>query len=320
MYHPVFMEHDAGPKHPERPARLKAILDRLEASGLMDRLVRMEPAEADVSLVTLVHAPEYVAHLAGQSALGKRFHVDADTFGGPATYRAALTAVGAMQKAADAVMAGQIDNAFCAVRPPGHHAERDHAMGFCFFNNVAICARYLQARHGIKRVAIVDWDAHHGNGTQNIFYHDPSVFYFSAHQYPHYPGTGRSAETGSGHAEGTILNAPMAAGSTDSDFTREFNHSLKPALDSFKPEFILVSAGFDGHSDDPLSALLLTADGFAEMTRTVLASAHKHCHGRLISVLEGGYELKALADSVEKHLEVLIGKGPGPTTPATAEE
>lgn len=308
MYHPVFMEHDAGPKHPERPARLKAILDRIKSSGLADQLVMIEPKPADVGLITLVHSPEYAAHLEAQSALGTHFHEDADTVGGPKTYRAALTAAGAMRDAADAIMSGKADNAFCAVRPPGHHAEHDRAMGFCFFNNVAICARYLQEHHGIKRVAIVDWDAHHGNGTQNAFYHDPSVFYFSAHQYPHYPGTGRIAETGTGDAAGTTLNAPMAAGSTDFDFINEFNTTLKPAMDRFRPEFIIISAGFDGHVDDPLSSLVQTTNGFADMTRTVLAIADKHCGGRVISVLEGGYDLKALADCVERHLEVLMGK------------
>jgi acetoin utilization deacetylase AcuC-like enzyme len=215
-------------------------------------------------------------------------------------------AVGGVQSAIDAVMEGRIKNAFCAVRPPGHHALKDRAMGFCFFNNVAIAAKYIQNQHRLSKVLVVDWDVHHGNGTQAIFYDDPTVFYFSAHQSPFYPGTGGADEKGEGKGLGFTLNVPLPAGSGDAEYLKAFEERLKPAAAAFQPDFVLISAGFDSARDDLLGRMNLTPGGYAQLTRIVKAIAEQHCRGRLVSVLEGGYNLEALAASVEAHLRVLM--------------
>ncbi|MGH7473424.1 MAG: histone deacetylase family protein, partial [Candidatus Methylomirabilales bacterium] len=202
--------------------------------------------------------------------------------------------------------AGTVDNVFCAVRPPGHHAERARAMGFCLFNNVAITARYLQRRHGLGRVLIVDWDVHHGNGTQQAFYHDDSVLFFSTHQYPYYPGTGRATERGEGRGEGGTINVPMSPGQGDGEYREIFERVLVPAADTFRPEFVVISAGFDAHRDDPLAGMGLTEDGYAALTGIVAGIARRHSKGRILSCLEGGYNLKALAASVERHVMSLM--------------
>jgi acetoin utilization deacetylase AcuC-like enzyme len=222
------------------------------------------------------------------------------------SYRAALAAAGAVLDAVDAVLEGRVRNAFCAVRPPGHHALKDRAMGFCIFNNIAVAAIYLRQKHGIPRVLIVDWDVHHGNGTQAAFYDDPSVFYFSVHQSPFYPGTGSAEEKGEGPAVGTKLNVPLAAGSGDVEMDRAFAEKLEPAALAFRPGFILVSAGFDAHKDDPLGGLAATSSGYAGLTRRVKTIAERSCGGRMVSVLEGGYDLTALADSAEAHVRALM--------------
>jgi acetoin utilization deacetylase AcuC-like enzyme len=214
-------------------------------------------------------------------------------------------AVSGVLTAIDRVMEGSLLNAFCAVRPPGHHAESNRAMGFCLFNNVAIGARYLQKRHGLKRIFILDWDVHHGNGTQHSFYDDPTVFYFSTHQYPFYPGTGSEAERGAGEGEGTTLNCPLPSGSGDREMLSIFEKELASSVMSFSPDFILLSAGFDAHRDDPLASLQVTDGGFREMTRIVKSLAQTACQGRVVSSLEGGYNLAALARSVGVHLEIL---------------
>jgi acetoin utilization deacetylase AcuC-like enzyme len=307
-YDERFLRHRTGLKHPERPRRLSAIVQRLQQAGLWERLTHPAFDTAPLDAITAVHDPAYVARLRAACEAGTPFQPDPDTVGSPDTFAVACLAAGACLAAVDAVITARAANAFCAVRPPGHHAGRDRSMGFCFFNSVAIAARHALRRHGLRRVAILDWDAHHGNGTQEAFYDDPAVFYFSAHQFPGYPGGGRACETGAGAGAGFTFNVPMAAGSTDGDYERVFDHEWRPALARFRPDLILISAGFDGHRDDPLSSLALTAAGYASLTRRVLALAREHCGGRVVSVLEGGYQPDALAASVELHLRALLGE------------
>ena len=301
---PIFLRHDTGPGHPERPARLTAVLERLAASGLANELApgEAQPAQSDWAL--LVHDREYVEGLQRAIESGTRV-LDGDTTVSAESYTAALTAVGAALAAAERVARGQWQNAFVALRPPGHHAERDRAMGFCLLNNVAIAARFLQQQHGIARVAIVDWDVHHGNGTQHAFESDPSVFFASLHQSPLYPGTGAASERGIGAGEGTTLNCPLPAGAGDAEFLGALEGSVLPALESFDPQFVLISAGFDAHRDDPLSGTLVSTEGFGRMTRLLVDFARARCGGKLVSLLEGGYDLTALAASVEAHVAEL---------------
>ena len=235
-----------------------------------------------------------------------RVSLDADTSMSPGSLGAAYLAAGGALAGVDAIMAGRVQHAFCAVRPPGHHAEADRAMGFCLFNNVAIAARYAQKRYGVQRVLIVDWDVHHGNGTQHSFESDASVLFFSTHQYPHYPGTGRASECGRGAGEGLTINVPMEAGEGDDEYRAVFQKVLVPAADAFKPEFVIISAGFDAHRDDPLASMGLTEEGYADLTNIVAGIARQHCQGRLLSALEGGYNLTALAASVERHIQALV--------------
>jgi acetoin utilization deacetylase AcuC-like enzyme len=309
LYHPYFLEHDAGPGHPECPSRLTAIMERLDGSQVLGQLLLLTPPPASRETIGLVHSPAHVDRMARLSSRGGLVPETPDTVVSPATYQAALLAAGAVQQAVDAVMEGRAANGFCIVRPPGHHAERDQAMGFCYFNNIAIAARYLQSRHGVGRVAILDWDVHHGNGTQHSFEDDPSVFFFSIHEYSSYffPGTGAHHEMGRGPGYGTTLNAPVPPGFGDAEYLRIFRDQLRPAIDRFRPEFILLSAGFDAHWADPLGHIELTEHGFAALTAEVLAMAREHCQGRLVSTLEGGYDFAATAASVEAHLQVLMG-------------
>jgi len=308
-YHPVFLDHDSGSGHPERPGRLRAILERLEQSDLLNQLVHLTPTEASVEHITRIHSPDHVDHIAYLSELGRLVPETPDTLVSPATYQAARVAVGAVLQAAEAVVEGRADNAFCAVRPPGHHAEHEQAMGFCYFNNIAVAARYLQERHGVEKVAIVDWDVHHGNGTQHSFEEDPSVFFFSVHMHSpfFFPGTGAREEQGRGQGLGATLNVPLPSGQGDAEYLRVFQEELRPAIDRFQPDFILVSAGFDAHYADPLAGMRLSEEGFGKLTQEVVEMAADHCQGRLVAGLEGGYDLEALAASVERHLQVLLG-------------
>lgn len=306
VYHPDYLKHDMGAGHPESPERLRAIVSRLKASGVLAQTVQMDPVVAPAEWITQVHAHAYVKELKARVPASGRVSLDPDTSLSPGSLPAAYLAAGGALAACDAIMAERVDNAFCAVRPPGHHAERDRAMGFCLFNNVAIAARYLQRRHGIERVLIVDWDVHHGNGTQHVFYDDPSVLFFSTHQYPHYPGTGQAAERGQGKGEGMTINVPMEAGEGDEAYREVFERVLVPAADVFKPDFVVISAGFDGHRDDPLASMRLTEDGYETLSRIVIGIARRHSQGRILSCLEGGYHLRALSTSVERHLMALL--------------
>jgi len=306
VYHSDYLKHDMGAGHPESPERLRAIVARLEQGGVMSRLVRIDPVAAADEWVTQVHKPSYVAALKQHALASGRVMLDADTSMSPGSLPAAYLAAGGALAAADAIMAGRVDNAFCAVRPPGHHAEQDRAMGFCLFNNVAIAARYFQRQHGLARALIVDWDVHHGNGTQHSFDDDPSVLFFSTHQYPHYPGTGRASESGSGKGEGATINVPMEAGEGDEEYLAVFQKVLVPAADAFKPDVVIISAGFDAHRDDPLASMGLTENGYAELTRIVAGIARRHSKGRILSSLEGGYNLQALSASVERHVRALL--------------
>jgi acetoin utilization deacetylase AcuC-like enzyme len=305
VYHPDYLEHDMGHGHPEAPQRLKAILVRLEETGLMPSLVRINPKPATDDWITQVHTNAYVKALHTRSPKQGHVALDPDTSMSPGSLGAAYLAAGGVLTAVDAIMDKRVDNAFCAVRPPGHHAEADHAMGFCLINNVAVAARYFQKRYGLEKIAVVDWDVHHGNGTQHAFYEDPSVFFFSTHQYPWYPGTGGADEQGSGKGKGYTLNVPLPAGKGDAEYLEVFNRILRPALKAYRPDAVIISAGFDAHRDDPLAGMNLTDQGYRALTKVVKEIAGEHAQGRVLSCLEGGYNLAALAASVEGHLRVL---------------
>ena len=306
VYDPRYLGHDMGAGHPESPNRLRSIMQQLEQSGTAARLTRIEPRVVEDEWITQIHMPPYLAMLKSHAPTHGRISLDPDTSMSPGSLPAAYLAAGGALAAVDAIMSRQVDHVFCAVRPPGHHAEAGRAMGFCLFNNVAIAARYVQKKHGLKRVLIVDWDVHHGNGTQHSFEDDPSVLFFSTHQYPHYPGTGRESERGRGAGEGFTINVPMEAGEGDEEYRTIFQKLLVPAADAFKPEFVIISAGFDAHKDDPLASMGLTGEGYGDLTGIVAGIAKCHAGGRVLSSLEGGYNLTALAASVDRHIQALL--------------
>ena len=299
--HDDCMGHDAGSFHPERPDRLRAVLAALEAEAFSS-LGRRAAPKAEREQIERVHDPAYVSHILESVPASGHYALDPDTALSPRSGEACLRAAGALCAAVDAVLGGEARNAFCAVRPPGHHAEAARAMGFCLFNNVAIGARHAGAGHGLERVAVVDFDVHHGNGTQSAFERDTNFFFASSHQSPCYPGTGSEAETGVGN----IVNAELPPGSGSEAFRHAFAERILPALDGFAPEMILISAGFDAHARDPLAQLNLTEDDFAWATCEILAAAGKHCDGRVVSTLEGGYDLDALGASAAAHVGVLM--------------
>jgi len=301
LTHPACLEHDTGFGHPESADRLRAIDDALSGDTFKN-LQREEAPRADLSQIERLHPKAYVETV--HAEIPKQHHnwLDPDTVVSPGSWEAALRAAGAIIRAVDQVAAGHADNAFCAVRPPGHHAEPSHAMGFCLFNNVAIGALHARVAHGAKRLAIVDFDVHHGNGTQAAFWTDRDVFYGSTHQMPLFPGTGALDETGVGN----IFNAPLAPGDGSEEFRAAYEDRILPALDTFAPDFLLVSAGFDAHLKDPLAQLRLLEPDFAWVTEKLLQAAAKHTGGKLVSTLEGGYDLDALAASTAVHVQALM--------------
>lgn len=299
-------KHDGGPAHPEQPARFSAVVNGLEAAGLLREMVHLEARIASDQELFLAHTREYIALVDKEVLQNRRQLSTGDTAIGAHSSEAARIAAGSVLSAVDAVFAGTVGNAFCAVRPPGHHASAARGMGFCLFNNVAIAARYAQQRHGAERIAIIDWDVHHGNGTQDIFYRDGSVLFFSTHQSPWYPGTGAASERGEGAGTGKTINCPLPAGSGRSEIFHAFGHSLLPPIQEFRPDLILISAGFDSRVDDPLGQFLLTDDDFRDLTCMVMQLASEYCAGRLVSVLEGGYSLQGLAAAAAAHVRTLL--------------
>jgi acetoin utilization deacetylase AcuC-like enzyme len=302
--HPSSLDHQTPLGHPERPDRILAIERALEKERFT-ALTREQAPMAEVESVTLAHPETHIIGLRDMCPREGMVRIDEDTVMSPGTYEAALRGAGGAVLAVDEVMSGQATNAFVAMRPPGHHAERTRAMGFCFFNNAAIAARHAQKRHGAERVAIFDWDVHHGNGTQDIFWNDPSVLYLSTHEAPLYPGTGAASETGE---HGNIVNAPLSAGDGTEAFREAVDSVILPRIDAFAPDLIVISAGFDAHWRDPLAGLNLMESDFAWATQKLMDLAARHCGQRIVSVLEGGYDLEGLAKSTAFHLDALMGR------------
>jgi acetoin utilization deacetylase AcuC-like enzyme len=301
-----YVEHLTGDGHPEQPARVTAIVERLAAEGLLAQARRIEPRPAADEAILRCHTADYLRIAAEDVADGECRLSTGDTRISARSLEIARLAAGGVIAAVDAVLAGDVGNAFAVVRPPGHHATPKRGMGFCLFNNVAIAARHAQAVHGLRRVLIADWDVHHGNGTQDIFYEDGSVLFFDTHQHPLYPGTGLAGETGRGAGEGLTINCPFPAGSGRKEIVGAFRERLLPAAARFKPELVLVSAGFDSRIDDPLGSFTLTDDDFAELTGIVRGIAAEHAGGRLVSTLEGGYALAGLASAAASHVRALM--------------
>ncbi len=301
-----FLAHDTGPGHPECSARISESLKYLQTQTWFDSLIQIEAVSADLKAILDVHDADYIRRAEEVCRSGNSYLDSMDVSVCTESYDVALLAAGSALQLADHVINKKVDNGFALLRPPGHHAEMSMAMGFCLFNNIAVLARYLQNTHGVKKIAIIDWDVHHGNGTQHLFEEDPSVLYISIHQYPFYPGTGNYTETGTGKGVGATLNCPMPMGSSDRDYENVFIEKILPKLDEFNPEFILISAGFDAHKSDPLANINLSSDAFAWMTKRVMEKANQYCDNRIISLLEGGYNLDALPVCIGKHLVSLL--------------
>lgn len=299
------MKHDTGLGHPESPQRYAAIIKALRDSDFVDRLRLIDPRKATDEELQRVHAASYIDIAKGDIRGGRQQLSTGDTVICPASLDAALFAAGGACCAVDEVFSGRAKNAFCVMRPPGHHATPRQGMGFCIFNNIAVAARYAQTKYQIGKVLIVDWDVHHGNGTQDVFYDDDTVFFFSTHQSPWYPGTGAKNETGRGKGLGTTLNRPFPAGSGRQQIVTAFSEDLASAVERFQPELVLVSAGFDSRIGDPLGQFRLTDEDFADLTRLMMDLARQHADGRLISVLEGGYNLDGLAKAATAHCRAL---------------
>jgi acetoin utilization deacetylase AcuC-like enzyme len=306
IHHPIYEKHDTGPGHPEMPERYRVVIDAIKGDErLMNELIEITPEKASQGLIQAVHTKEHYKRVSEAFENGLD-QLDMDTTISMQSFDASLFGAGGAITAVDAVMEGNAKNAFVSVRPPGHHATAERTMGFCIFNNVAVAARYAQNRyHEIERVAIVDWDVHHGNGTQGIFYSDPSVYFFSMHQYPWYPGTGSRGETGQGKGLGTTLNLPVRAFTNAGDQLNAFEAAIEQIDSTIRPDLIFVSAGFDGHLSDPLGQLQLEDPDFVSMTRTIMQWADEVCEGRVVSCMEGGYNLDTLGETVRTHVETL---------------
>ena len=327
VYDPIYLEHDLR-GHPENQQRLKAILRVLEQYGVLEKLTLIPAQPITRERLERVHAPAYIEQVRRVAERGGG-HLDMDTYVRPASYDAALMAAGGLVEAVRAVLDGEVDHAFGLVRPPGHHALRNRGMGFCLFNNVAVAARYALAERGLDRVLIVDFDVHHGNGTQAEFEADPAVLFVSTHQYPHYPGTGYFTETGTGEGAGSVVNVPLAGGVGDQGFAHILTEVVEPVAWRFQPQLILVSAGYDAHWDDPLASMQLSVSGYTAIARALKELADDLCGGRLVFTLEGGYHLDALAYSILNTFALLLGDadwhlvdplGPSPRAERSVDE
>ena len=301
-----YMEHNMGDFHPESPKRIEAIYQMIEKDISFPYLT-IEPRAATEEEIQWVHTSSYVSKIKATSGK-ERVALDPDTSTSARSYEVALLAAGGVLKAIELILQGKVQNGFAFIRPPGHHAEASRAMGFCLFNNVAVGAEYLLRKHNHKRILIVDWDLHHGNGTQNSFYDRNDVLYFSTHQYPHYPGTGHWSETGQGDGKGFTINIPLSPGKTDNDYLYIFEKLLSPIAEKFQPDFILVSAGFDIYEGDPLGGMQITAEGFGALAHALMRLADKHCKDRLLFALEGGYNLLGLSTGSKEVLLQLSGQ------------
>ncbi|MBI3307506.1 MAG: histone deacetylase [Candidatus Omnitrophica bacterium] len=306
VYDARYQEHDTGKGHPESPARLEAIIFHLKTLPWFSKLKNFRPEPAEEKWLETVHSSEYIRRAEEVVKSGFAYLDTRDVMISEKSFEIAKLAAGGALTLADQMMAGKIRNGFALVRPPGHHAEREYAMGFCLFNNIAILARYLQKQHRLEKILILDWDVHHGNGTQHTFEEDPSVFYISLHQFPFYPGTGRAEETGVGRGKGATLNCPMQGGSTDQDYDSVFAKKIMPAAKKFKPDAVLISAGFDAHAADPLAQISLSTEFFGWMTERAMEIADHSAGGKILSLLEGGYNLDVLPHCVTAHLETLL--------------
>ncbi len=308
LYDQRYLSHKTGDFHPEVPDRLASVYRGIEEAGLFSRLTLLEGREAEMKYIELVHDRSYIERFKAACLAGENMFDSPDNQMCSDTYEIALLAVGGILEMVTRVMEGELDNGFCAVRPPGHHAEVNKAMGFCYFNNVAIAARFLQKQWGFHRVGIVDFDVHHGNGTQHIFEDDPSVFYYSIHEHPSfaYPGTGREFENGKDFGYGYTKNTPVLPGQGDAEYQRLIQRDLVPAFAEFKPQVLLVSAGFDAHRDDDMSDMNLSTDGFSWIMQQIVDMAETYAQGRVVSVLEGGYCLARLPELAKNHIEILL--------------
>ncbi|MBW2014242.1 MAG: histone deacetylase [Deltaproteobacteria bacterium] len=308
LYDERYLRHDTGPNHPESPQRLQAIYQGIKEEGLLPQLTLIQARRADLKWIERIHSKDYIKRFETACRSGDSSFDYPDNQICAETFETALMAVGGILDAVQLIMTGELDNVFCAVRPPGHHAEHNAALGFCYFNNVAIAARYLQEKWGIQRVGIVDFDVHHGNGTQHLFDEDPTVFYYSIHQHPTFafPGTGRVFETGDGNGYGATRNYPVLPGQGDKEYKGLVERDLVPVLGAFSPEVILVSAGFDAHVDDDMSDINLSTEGYSKIMQRIVTLAGMYSNGRLISVLEGGYCIKRLPELAANHVKILL--------------